>query len=371
MIDKNTAEKNRSPAESQQASESQAPEGPDRAPDFGCQATESFGRILGELNLTLMLTSYQANRLILVRSSGDDLHLSVKAFPRPMGLAVSQDRMVMGIHSQIIDFRRFDGVSKALEPQGLVKHCFTPRSSHFTGMVNVHDIAWGNDGLWAVNSNFSCLMQFQGSASFVPRWKPAFISELVPEDRCHLNGMAMKDGQPGYVTCFNDSDETKQWRFHVKNRGLLIDVQQNKILADDLYMPHSPRFYRGQLYFCNSARGQLCRYDFETQTVKTELELPGFTRGMAFYGDLLFIGLSEPRTSKNNNPPPVAEKEVECGVCIVDIRQMEILGSLTFTGDMTQIYDVALAALPFAEVLQPDESLVSQIFEFPPLKAQG
>ena len=341
---------------------------PERAPDFGCEATESFGQILGTLDLTLMLTSYQTNRLILIRSTSEELHLSVKAFPRPMGIAIDRDRMVMGTHSQLIDFRRFDGIAGELEPLGMVKHCFTPRSTHFTGMMNIHDIAWGNDGLWAVNSNFSCLAQIKGGSSFIPRWKPDFISELVPEDRCHLNGMALRDGEPAYVTCFNDSNTAKQWRYNVADRGLLIDIQQNQVLVDNLYMPHSPRFYRDRLYFCNSGYGQLCRYDFDNQAVKVELELPGFTRGMAFHGDLLFIGLSKTRKSENNNPPPVAEKEVECGVYVINIKNMEILGSLTFTGDMAQIYDVAIAELPFADVLQVDDPLVSQIFAFPELK---
>ena len=99
---------------------------PERAPDFGCEATESFGQILGTLDLTLMLTSYQTNRLILIRSTSEELHLSVKAFPRPMGIAIDRDRMVMGTHSQLIDFRRFDGIAGELEPAGNGKTLLYP-----------------------------------------------------------------------------------------------------------------------------------------------------------------------------------------------------------------------------------------------------
>jgi len=340
---------------------------PDREPDFNCQASESFCHLLSELGLTLVLTSYQASRVILVRSSGSDLHLSVKAYPRPMGLAVSQDRLVMGIHSQLIDFRRFDDVAAVLEPLGLVRHCFVPRSTHVTGMINVHDIAWGNEGLWVVNSNFSCLALINNSASFVPRWKPDFISELLPEDRCHLNGMAMRDGEPAYVTCFNSGDENKEWRFKVKNQGLLIDVKANKVLTDELYMPHSPRYHRDKLYFCNSAHGQLCSFDFERNEVRVELSVPGFTRGMAFVGDLLFLGLSKVRQSDSTEAPPLAPQDTECGIYAINLNNMEIVGKLVFTGDMAQIYDVAAVELAFADILQLDEPLVSKVFDFPPL----
>ena len=81
-----------------------------------------------------------------------------------------------------------------------VDACFITRSSHYSGMINLHDIAWGNDGLWVVNSSFSCLCTLDPDYSFVPRWQPYFISELMPEDRCHLNGMAVENNMPRYVT---------------------------------------------------------------------------------------------------------------------------------------------------------------------------
>lgn len=333
--------------------------------DFSCESSESFGYLLSKLGLTLMLTSYQANRLILINADDDELYISVKAFPRPMGLAVDKQRIVLGVHSQVFDFQRCDAVASSLEPMGLVKHCFSPSSSHFTGMINIHDIAWGDDGLWAVNSNFSCLCLIQSGNSFVPKWKPWFISELVPEDRCHLNGMALRDGAPAYVTCFNDSNENKNWRNRVAHRGLLIDVNHNEILADELYMPHSPRYYRDKLYFCNSGYGQLCSYDFTSGQVVVELELPGFTRGIGFHQNLMFVGLSQSRESKNNQPPPIAESETYCGIYVIDLDDMEIVANLHFSGDMVQIYDVAVIDLPFTEVLQVDEEMVSRVFNFP------
>ena len=64
---------------------------------------------------------------------------------------------------------------------------FVPRSTHFCGRLLVHDLAWGEHGLIGVNTAFSCLFELDTKVSFAPCWKPAFISELLPEDRCHLN----------------------------------------------------------------------------------------------------------------------------------------------------------------------------------------
>ena len=59
----------------------------------------------------------------------------------------------------------------------------------------MHDLDFGTEGLWGINTSFSCLCLIDDNYSFVPKWKPKFISALVSEDRCHLNGLVMKDGK--------------------------------------------------------------------------------------------------------------------------------------------------------------------------------
>ncbi|GLS28196.1 TIGR03032 family protein [Marinibactrum halimedae] len=341
----------------------------DKEPDFQCEASSSFCKILSTLGLSIIATSYQSNRVFVIRSNGDTLHLSVKAFPRPMGLAVNQQQIVLGISSQIIDFRRFDHVTTDLEPKGLVTSCFVPRRTHVTGMINIHDIAWGDEGLWIVNSNFSCLSQIQGNDSFTPKWKPPFISDLAPEDRCHLNGMAIRDGKPRYVTCFNTQNEAQKWREVRDNSGIIMDVKTNAILVDGLLLPHSPRYHSEteKLYFCNSGKGEFCQYNPETGESKVLVTLPGFLRGMDFYQHLAFIGSSLYRESESRPSLALNSDETLCGIFIIDLNDLSILGLLKFTGDVSQIYDVAVADLSFTDLLQIDEPEVANIFDFPPL----
>ena len=50
------------------------------------------------------------------------------------------------------------------------------------------------------NTLFSCLAAASPTHTFRPLWRPPFVSRLAPEDRCHLNGLALRDGEPRYVT---------------------------------------------------------------------------------------------------------------------------------------------------------------------------
>jgi len=64
---------------------------------------------------------------------------------------------------------------------------------------------------------------------------------VVPEDRCHLNGLAVVDGQPKYVTALGTTDTPGGWRERKADGGVLLDVESGETLIDNLSMPHSPR----------------------------------------------------------------------------------------------------------------------------------
>ena len=107
-----------------------------------------------------------------------------------------------------------------------------------------------------VNTLFGCLATFSPRASFQPLWRPPFLSALVPEDRCHLNGLAMRDGRPAYVTAVAASDVADGWRDRRRDGGCVIDVASGGIVASGLSMPHSPRWYRDRLWVLNSGTGE-------------------------------------------------------------------------------------------------------------------
>ena len=333
--------------------------------DFSSSYSANLPALLKALNVSVLMTSYQASRLVMVRSDGQVINTHLRAFPRPMGLAVRSDRLVLGIWAQVLDFRRNDSGIDASPADDPIDALFVPRASHVSGMINVHDVAWGEGGLWAVNSTFSCLCNFHPDHSFVPRWQPYFVSELVAEDRCHLNGMAMRDGLPAYVTTFGKFDRPRAWRDWTEFDGTLMEVAGNRVLLAGLVMPHSPRWHRGEVYFCESGRGLVRALDPANGSVRTVVALPGFTRGLAFLGSLMFVGLSQARVSQAALRPPIADEPTECGLCVVDLISGAVVARMAFTGDVTQIYDVALLeGSTWPEMLEWGDERVGNIYAF-------
>jgi uncharacterized protein (TIGR03032 family) len=159
----------------------------------------------------------------------------------------------------------------------------TPVSWH-TGDLNTHDIAFANGQLGIANTRFSCLAKLSDEHSFTPQWRPSFISDIVPENRCHLNGLAIVKNEPRYVTCLGETDTPGGWREHKATGGIVIDITTNEVVMRDLAMPHSPRYYRNHLYVLNSGAGELLRFDYETGNREVVCELPGYLRGLSFLG---------------------------------------------------------------------------------------
>ena len=343
---------------------------PEAPIDPGCLYSEELPRLLYERGLSVAMTSFQANRLMLVRSDGEQTDVLFRAVPRPMGLAIGQQQMLLGSWAQVLEYRRQDCLNEVVEPGLPVDATYVPRSAVVTGNINIHDIAWGRDGeIWMVNSAFSCLATLDSQYNFVPRWKPDFITALLPQDRCHLNGMALRDGLPAFVTAFSRDDTELGWR-SFQSKGLLMSVPGQQVLAEGLSFPHSPRWIDGWVYYCESGHGRVwrCRDDGSESTLVAEL--PGYTRGLDCVGSMLFIGLSRARASESAPPLPLMQQHetTVSGFWVIDLDTLQELGWLIFTGDVEQIYDVALIrGARFPHVMAWDDQDFGHRFEFPAL----
>ena len=178
-------------------------------------------------------------------------------------------------------------------------------------------MAWIGDDVWFVNTRFSCLCTRSHNYSFQPRWRPPFITELAPEDRCHLNGLCVIDDRIKYVSALGESNEPGGWRKNKRDGGLLMDVETNEVITRGLSMPHSPRWYRGRLWVLNSGEGGLGFIDPRTGRYESVAELPGFTRGFDFVGPLAFIGLSQVRESAIFSGIKIAERPMALSLCFL------------------------------------------------------
>ena len=335
---------------------------------FQSYHSANLPRLLSDLGISLVISTYQTGRVILVRADGEQLNTHFKAFPRPMGIAVSGGRLALGTQQQVWEFQDQPEIGSRLEPSGRHDACFLPRASHVTGKINIHEIAFADDGLWIVNTRFSCLSVLDRRYSFVPRWRPPFISHLAPEDRCHLNGLGIQEGRVRWVTAFGVSDHPQGWRENKAVGGVLMEVPSGAVVARGLSMPHSPRWHDGRLWVLESGRGSVATVDVATGRVDTLAELPGFTRGLAFAGPLVFVGLSQVRETNAFGGIPLTERVRErcCGVWVLDSRTGRIVGSLRFEGIVQEIFDVQiLKGLRFPEIAEPDSELAGSAFVLP------
>jgi uncharacterized protein (TIGR03032 family) len=329
--------------------------------------TSAVPNLLRELGVSLLVSTYQSGRVIAVRADGDRLNTHFRAFASPMGIAVGRRGLAIGTQRHVWEYRNQPAVSRRLDPPGRHDAVFLPRTSHVTGDIRIHEMAFAGDELWLVNTRFSCLSVLDREHSFVPRWRPPFVTALAPEDRCHLNGLAVVDGRVRWVTALGATDTPQGWREDKAHGGVLMDVASGEIVARGLSMPHSPRWYGGRLWLLESGKGTLAAVDPATGRMETVAELPGFTRGLAFAGPFAFVGLSQVRESNIFGGLPLTGRVQEklCGVWAVDLRSGKTAGFLRFEGLVQEIFDVQLLGARWPEIAEPDSDLVAGSFALP------
>jgi uncharacterized protein (TIGR03032 family) len=264
-----------------------------------------------------------------------------------MGMALSEGRLAISTLDSILGFQMQNQLASRIKGSLNPDVVLVPQYTVHTGNLAVHDMAYGTapgfEGLWFVNSAFSCLSLIHPDYSFVPKWRPKWISGLAFENRCHLNGLAMVDGAPKYVTALSQSDSPQGWREDKGTTGVIVDITTNRVVTSGLSMPHSPRWHKDKLYFLESGKGSLASVDHRSGEVSTIATLPGFTRGLAFIGDYALVGLSQVRDSAFKDLPVTSNKqERNCGIWIVDIRNGTTVGTLKFDGVIQELFEITI-----------------------------
>ena len=318
--------------------------------------------------ISLAFTTYQTNRLFLVGcKENGNLAVNERLFDRPMGLYASDESLYMATRYQIWQLE--NRLAKNEQYQGCDR-LYVPSQSYTTGDLNVHDVVVTKDcEVLFINTDFSCLARVQSGFSFSPIWKPPFITKLVAEDRCHLNGLAIQDGKPMYVTACSATNEAAGWRSHRLNGGVVMHIPSNEIIATNLSMPHSPRWYRGKLWLLNSGTGELGYLDGE-QFVPVTFCF-GFVRGLAFWKNYALVGLSKLRSKAFSGlslESRLAAKNMvsQCGLVVIDLDTGNILHALHIGGVVEELFDVVVlpdVRQPRALGFQDDD--IERLISFP------
>ena len=308
--------------------------------------TRGFAGWLGTHRASLAFSSYQSGRIYL---AGVDEHGRLAILEvitgRVMGLWTDGQRLVAATQNQVWDYCNVLMPGQVLE--GKDRH-FIPRRATTTGDLDIHDIAIDADGeVVFVNTLFSCLATLSERHSFKPVWRPPFISRLAAEDRCHLNGLAMRDGRPAFVTATSRSDAVNGWRARRAEGGCVVDVASSEIVTEKLSMPHSPRWHDGKLWVLDSGSGYLGTVDPASGRFERVVFCPGFLRGLTFHKHFAIVGLSLPRDGTFSGlalDSELTKRDADpwCGLQIIDLRSGDIVEWLRFESGVTELFDIAV-----------------------------
>jgi uncharacterized protein (TIGR03032 family) len=302
---------------------------------------------LAEQNVSLAFTTYQTGKLFLLGRHPDDrLAVFERTFNRAMGLWADGQTLWMNSQYQLWRFEN------ALRPGVLhngYDRLYVPRVGYTTGDLDVHDIVVDAGGRAVfVATLFGCLVTFHERDSFTPLWRPPFLSKLAPEDRCHLNGVALEGGRPRYVTAVSTSDVADGWRDRRRDGGVVVDVRTNQVVLSGLSMPHSPRVHRDRLWLLNSGTGFVGSVDLARGMFEPLAFCPGYLRGLAFVGDYAVVGLSRPRHDKTfgglalDDNLAARNADARCGLYVIDLRTGDTAHWVRLEGMVSELYDVAV-----------------------------
>ncbi len=328
-----------------------------------------IAEILNQNNISIAISTYQAGRVIFIGSKdGITLTQIPVSFKKPMGISILDNKLAVASMDSIRFFADDPKILKTakLNDQGFDR-AFLERAKYHTGTNDIHDIHFGKGQIWGVNTLFSCICTFDINYSFVPKWKPPFISDLLPEDRCHLNGMVVEDGLPSFTTALSAGNHKNSWKENILESGILMSVPEGEILSDHLCIPHSPIKHENKIYLLESGLGNLVEYDIENKSTKILYCFERFTRGMAIHNGMLFIAVSKVRkSSKTFSKLSFTEKDYPAGIIIYSLNFNEVLGEIEYHETVEEIYDLKI--IPNANkavAMNEMQEIQNQVITFP------
>lgn len=308
--------------------------------------SRDFAAWLAERRIALAVTTGTSGRLVLVGASPEGkLSLFLRAFDGAFGLHGNGQTLLMASAFQIWRFE--NTVAPGKSASGYDK-LYVPRFAHTTGDVQAGDLAFAADGtILFANTLFSCVAAASPEFSFTPVWRPPFVTRLVPEDRCHLTGIALEDGLLRYVSAAAASDRASGWVRGIASGGLVLDAASDTIISQGLALPVSPRLREGRLWLNEAASGLFGFIHLDNGAFEEVAFCPGWLAGLAFIDGFAVVTTSTARDGRGIGGLPLEHNlesysaKPQTAVCVIDLASGEVAHWLRFDG-LPEIRDVAV-----------------------------
>jgi uncharacterized protein (TIGR03032 family) len=315
--------------------------------DYAFTISSGLEQWLVEQDVSVAFTAPMDTMFLLGRDHDDAAWIVYRGYNKAMGLEhVDTETLYVAAHHHLWRFENVVPVGEVSEDG--YDRVYVPLHASATGFINAHDVCMQSSGeLVIVNTRFNCLCEpGEGHSNFVPTWWPPFLPGPVPSDRCHLNGLAMRDGKPAFVTLVSESNRADGWQGHRDAGGVVYDVATSEIIATGMSMPHSPRWHNGRLWVANAGLGEFGYIDMDTGRFEPVITLPGFVRGIRPVGHYAIVGTSKPRHGdvysgleldhvlEKAGTPPVM------GLFVVDLRSGQLCEFLMVEGPALELFEV-------------------------------
>ena len=337
--------------------------------------SDGFVDWLLERNVGLAFTTLQGGMVFLIGVNAESSIAMVgRAFGPCYGVHAIGNSLFVATRFQIWRLENRLGAGETVADYDKL---FIPQAAYTTGEVQAMDIAIERSGrVLFANPLFSCVAEVSDIYSFVPVWRPPFVSALAAEDRCHLNGLAIDAGVLRYATALAPENVAKGWRARRTDGGVLIDTGANEVISSGLSLPHAPRIYRDRLWLLESGSGHFGFVDRDDGRFEPVTLCPGFLRGLAFVDGFAIATISQPRQHADFEALPIAaalEKsnaQPQCALVVIDLESGNLIHWLRIDGVGGELGDVTIienARQPGAVGLLGDP--IRQIFSVGPVES--
>lgn len=304
----------------------------------------AFWETLADHGLTLLVTREYEHFVVALGAGRRGPAVSYLPLPHPNGLAVDLVRGVVHVAStrnpnQVFDLvpatavtTAGDGRARPLPARPLIP----VRSRFLPGSLYLHDLALVGGTLHAnaVGQNAVVRLHLDGRYERVwwPRCVETAAGPLCARNHLQLNSIAAgRTLRTSYFSASTDAPSARRpghRNFPVDGRGVIFSGATREPVVRGLTRPHSARLHEGRLWVDNSGYGQVGIG--EGGRFVAVAQLPGWTRGLAFYRHLAFVGTSQILPQFHHYAPGLDPARCVCAVHVLDIRSGRVLGSLTW-----------------------------------------
>jgi uncharacterized protein (TIGR03032 family) len=309
--------------------------------------SDGFGRWLSDHDLSIAFTTAPEGRIVFAGLAPNG---AVSLFERPFDAASALwargDTLLTATDYQVW---RFDNALSEGEVADGYDRLYVPQAAYTTGDVGAGDLALARNGAIVFASRlFNCLAVASEAFSFAPLWRPDFISDLVPEDRCHISGLTLVDGAPRVVTVTARVDAAGGWKAAVVGGGAVIDVRTDAVVAEGLSLPAAPRFHRDRLWLLDAGSGWLGYIDPRSRSFERVTFCPGLPRTLALRGDFAVCAVAPDTGLAGAGALPVDDLlsrhaiPPRCAILIVDTSTGVVAEWLQIDGGAGDIPGLAL-----------------------------